>query len=177
MEILVERRSTMKTNRKVRMQLILMLFAVLTSTASVCAAGDFLYVSTTDTLSYSTYVGQTPIPGLSLTLPAAGKYFNTAVVTLNMPNLFLSEPTSQTIPMAATISITAPSAPGGILVVNGGIGCDSTDVLRSGLKPITIVAKVPLSATSQQVEAEWADVGSTVTTQTYASLSAILVKE
>jgi hypothetical protein len=168
----------MKTNRNVCVQLAMMLFVVLTSTTSMCVAGDFLYASTTDTLSYRTYIGPIPITGLSLTLPAAGKYFNTAVVTLNMPNLFLSKPTSKMIPMAATLQVVAPFAPGGLLIVSGGIGCDNNNVLVSGLKPLTIVVKVPLSTEPQPVEAEWASDGtSIVTTQTFASLSAILVKE
>ena len=99
----------MKTNRNVCVQLAMMLFVVLTSTTSMCVAGDFLYASTTDTLSYRTYIGPIPITGLSLTLPAAGKYFNTAVVTLNMPNLFLSKPTSKMIPMAVVSLRSAAS--------------------------------------------------------------------
>jgi hypothetical protein len=167
----------MKTNRNVRVQLAVMLFVVLTSATSVCVAGDFLYASTTDTLSFSGFA-PIPITGLSLTLPAAGKYFNTAVVTLNMPNLFLSQSTSKTIPMAATLQVVAPWAPGGLLIVSGGIGCDNNNALVSGLKPLTIVVKVPLITMTQPVGAEWATNGtSTVTTKTFASLSAVLVKE
>jgi hypothetical protein len=152
--------------------------AALTSSASVCAAGDFVYVQSTATSSYTTQIGPIPIPGLSLTLPAATTNFKAAVVTLNMPNLFLSNPTSRTIPMAAFLQIVAPSAPGGFMVAVGGIGCDNVNVKTSGLKPFTMVFKVPLGATSQLVEAEWDGNGtSTVTTQTFASLSAILVKD
>ncbi len=152
--------------------------AALALTASVCAAGDFVYVDTTATLSYTTLVGPTPIPGLALILPASTSNFNTAVVTLNMPNLFLSEPTSKTIPMAATMQIVAPLTQGGTVVNSGGIGCDNANVTVSGTKPFTLVLKVPLGTVSQPVEAEWFSNGtSTVTTQNYASLSAILVKE
>jgi hypothetical protein len=140
--------------------------------------GDFLYAETTATLSYSTFIGPIPIAGLSLNLPPAGSNFNTAVVTLNMPDLFLSQPTSKSIPMAAMIEILAPFSPMGLLSAVGGIGCDSTGIRVSGTKPLTIVVKVPLGSTSQLVEAEWASNGtSTVTTQTFASLSAVLVKE
>ena len=164
--------------RSVLVQISVLTVVALASTAQPCVAGDFLYVSTTNTWSYTTYIGPIPIPGLFLTLPAASRYFNTAVVTLNMPNLFLSEPTSKTIPMAASFSVVAPFAPGGLVSAEGGIGCDSPNVLVSGLKPLTIVMRVPLSTATQQVEAEWASNGtSTVTTRTFASLSAILVRE
>jgi hypothetical protein len=80
--------------------------------------------------------------------------------------------------MAAMIEILAPFSPMGLLSAVGGIGCDSTGIRVSGTKPLTIVVKVPLGSTSQLVEAEWARNGtSTVTTQTFASLSAVLVKE
>ena len=168
----------MKPTRNVTLQLAVIVLVALASAASVCGAGNFLYVSSTATSSYTTYIGPIPIADLSLTLPAANQYFNAAVVTLNMPNLFLSLPTSRTIPMAATISVVAPFAPGGVLIASGGIGCDNNNVHTSGLKPLTIVVKVPLTTGTQLVEAEWASNGtSTVTTHTFASLSAILVRE
>jgi len=155
--------------------------AIVVLALTYCApafAGDFLYASTNATLSYTTFIGSIPITGLSLTLPPAGKLFNTAVVTLNMPNLYLSANTSSTVPMAAQISIIAPFSPEGVLVANGGIGCDNVNVKTSGLKPLTIVTRVPLGTASQPVEAEWESNGtSTVTTTTFASISAILVKE
>ena len=49
--------------------------AALTSSASVCAAGDFVYVQSTATSSYTPQIGPIPIPGLSLTLPAATTKF------------------------------------------------------------------------------------------------------
>jgi hypothetical protein len=163
----------MKMNR-----ILLLTMVALISTASVCAAGDAVYVQTTATSSYTTYIGPIPIPGLQISLPVATKDFNIAIVTLNMPNLFLSQNTSRTIPMAATLQIVAPFAPGGLIIANGGIGCDNVNVNVSGIKPFTMVIKVPLGTVSQPVEAEWASNGtSTVTTQTFASLSAVLVKE
>ncbi|HTQ57871.1 MAG TPA: hypothetical protein VMI94_25570 [Bryobacteraceae bacterium] len=142
------------------------------------AAAEFYYASTTATQSYSTFIGPIPITGLSLTLPAASSHFNAAMVTLNMPNLFLSDNTSTTTPMAAQLSIVAPFSPAGVLIAGGGIGCDNVNVKTSGLKPLTIVLLVPLGANSQPVEGEWNSNGSsTVTTSTFASLSAILVKQ
>lgn len=156
------------------------LFA-LTLIASPCVAADFVYASTTATQSYGTYIGPIPITGLSITVPAATANFNTAVITLNMPNLFLSQPAPKNI-MGATLQIAAPASSAGPVVAIGGIGCDNANVLTSGPKPFTMVAKIPLSSLPLLVEAEWssnpATTGTvTVTTQTFASLSAILVKE
>jgi hypothetical protein len=98
-----------------------------------------------------------------------------------MPNLFLSQPTAANV-MAATLQIVAPASSAGPVVATGEIGCDNADILTSGPKPFTIVAKVPLSGVLQIVEAEWfsnppAAGIVTVTTQTFASLSAIMVRE
>ncbi|MGO4885389.1 MAG: hypothetical protein ACLP59_31875 [Bryobacteraceae bacterium] len=165
----------MKTNVLIR--LVFCSTVAMASAASLGAA-EFYYAETTATLSYTTEVGPTPIPGLTFIVPAAGKDFNTAVITLSMPNLFLSEQTSKTIPMAATFQIVAPFATSGPVPGIGYIGCDSAAVSTSGPKPLTIVAKIPLGTTPQPVEAEWFSNGtSTVTTQYFASLSAILVKE
>ena len=161
-----------------KIRVAILTLVALFATASLCAAGNFFYAQTTATQSYTTFVGPIPINGLSINLPAATTNFNTAVVTLNMPNLFLSNNTSTTIPMAATLEIVAPFSPGGVLIATGGIGCDNLNVRTSGLKPLTLVFKVPLGTSSQPVEAEWSSNGtSTVTTQTFASISAILVKE
>jgi hypothetical protein len=152
------------------------LFAV-----SIASAADLpsnsVYVATTALQSYSTFVGPTPIGGLSVTLPAASTLYNTAIVTLSMPNLSLSAPTSTTNPMTADIAVVAPFAPGGLVSAFGGIGCDTAGVTISGKKPITIVVKVPLGTTSQIAEAEWDAMNGTVTTETFASISAILVRE
>jgi hypothetical protein len=169
----------MKTNHKlyVSAQLAILACLALTVGSPLFAAGNFLYVDTTATLSYTTYVGPTPIDGLSLTLPAASTAYNTALVTLNMPNLYLDKPTSKT-PMSAVLQLVAPFAPGGLLSVTGSIGCDTSGIGTSATKPITIVIAVPLGTVSQPVDAEWASNGSsTVYTTTFASLSAILVRQ
>jgi hypothetical protein len=152
------------------------LFAV---SAASCAdlPPNSVYAAITTPQSYRTFVGPTPIDGLSVTLPAASALYNTAIVTLSMPNLYLSAPTSTTDAMSADIEVVAPFAPGGVVSAFGGIGCDSPKITTSGMKPITIVVKVPLGTTSQFAEAEWDAMNGTVTTQTFASISAILVKE
>jgi len=165
----------MKT--KLLARLLLCASLAIGSTASLGAA-EFYYASTTATLTYSTEVGPVPITGLSFNVPAASANFNTAVITLSMPNLFLSNQTSQDTPMAATLQIVTPFASTGPVAAIGYIGCDSARITTSGPKPITMVTKIPLGSTSQIVEAEWFSNGtSSVTTQYFASLSAILVKE
>jgi hypothetical protein len=157
-------------------RLLLTVSLVITSAASLSAA-EFYYAQTTATQSYSTFVGSIPVTGLSLTLPAASKDFNAALVTLNMPNLTLSNPTSQGAALGATIQVVAPFAPGGFVSATATIGCD-TCTRVPGTQDATIVVKVPLGTTSQLAEAEWSSNGScTVTTQAFASISAILVKE
>jgi hypothetical protein len=149
-----------------------------TASAASLGAAEFYYAETTATLSYTTEIGPIPIPGLTFMVPAESKDFNAAVITLSMPNLFLSQQTSKTVPMAATLQIVAPFASSGPVPGFGGIGCDSPDITLSGTKPLTIVTKIPLGAVAQPVEAEWFSNGtSTVNTQIFASLSAILVKE
>jgi hypothetical protein len=169
----------MKTNRKlyVSAQLAMVACLALTAASPLVAADNFLYADTTAVLSYTTFVGLTPIPGLSLNLPAASKEFNTAVVTLNMPNLYMNHPTAKT-PMSATFQVVAPMAPTGLLTATGEIGCDTIGIATSAKKVMTIVVAVPLGTAAQSVMAEWASNGSsTVNTDTFASLSAILVRQ
>ena len=141
----------MKTNRQlyVSAQLAILACLALTAASSLFAADNFLYVDTTAALSYTTFVGPTPIPGLSLTLPAASTAYNTAVVTLNMPNLYLDQPTSKT-PMSAVLELVAPSSPQGLISVTGSIGCDTSGIGTSATKPITIVIAVPLGTVVNQ---------------------------
>jgi hypothetical protein len=147
------------------------------ASAASLGAAEFFYAQTTATQSYSTYIGPIPITGLALSLPAESKTFNAAVITLNMPNLTLSEPTSPGGPLAATIQVIAPNTPVGLISATSSIGCNSCASLPA-TQNTTIVVRIPLGATPQQVMAEWASNGMcTVTTQTFASISAILVKE
>jgi len=169
----------MKTNRKrnVPAQLAMLACCAFTAVSPLAAAENFLYIDSTATSSYTTFVGATPIPGLELNLPAATAAYNTAVVTLNMPNLYLSQPTSKTTPMSAGLQVVAPFSPSGLISASGSIGCDTGGIATSAKKPITIVVAVPLGSVSQLVEAEWSSLGGTVTTDTFASLSAILVRQ
>jgi len=90
---------------------------------------------------------------------------------LNMPNLFLGgNPSGGT--RAGEVFIFVD----GVSVAAGQISDDSTDPSGDGRKPLTIVVKVPLRPSTQKVEAMWNGVrSSTILTDTFASLSAILV--
>src|SRR5277367_4339107 len=92
----------------------LAVFVMAASTTSLRAADSF-YAQTTATESYSTFVGPTPIPGLVLNLPAESKNVDAVLITLNLPNLTLGKPLSLGSPLAATIQIVAPDAPGGLI--------------------------------------------------------------
>jgi hypothetical protein len=73
--------------------------------------------------AYSTFIGPIPINGLSFNVPAAGKDFNAAVITLNMPNLTLSNPTTKGGALSAGLSIVAPASSAGPVVAGATIGC------------------------------------------------------
>jgi hypothetical protein len=118
----------MKTNALARISLAVSL--ALTSAALLSAADSF-YAQTTATQSYSTYIGGIPITGLSFTVPAASKDFNAALVTLNMPNLTLSDPTTPGAALAATLQIIAPFSPTGVSTATATIGCDTCTSLRA----------------------------------------------
>jgi hypothetical protein len=169
----------MKPKRRSHSLSVLATVALFTNSALYGAdlPNNAVYAATTATLSYNTFVGPIPIDGLSVTLPPATTSYNTAIVTLSMPNLYLSAPTSTTAPMSAAIQIVAPFSPAGVVSAFGGIGCDTAKVTTSGKKPITIVLAVPLGTTSQPAEAEWDSTNGTVTTDTFASISATLVRE
>jgi|HubBroStandDraft_1064217.scaffolds.fasta_scaffold01016_21 hypothetical protein len=165
----------MKTNVVARLSLAVSLAAA--STASLRAA-EFFYAQTTATQSYSTFVGPIPIGGLAFVVPPASKDFNAAVITLNLPNLTLSDPTTTGAILGATLQLVAPFSSAGPVVATATIGgCDKCTSVP-GTQGVTIVAKIPLSTVSEPVEAEWESNGNcTVTTQSFASISAILVKE
>jgi hypothetical protein len=128
-------------------------------------------VQTTEPQSYSGFPG-IPINGLTIDLPAAGKYFNVAVVTVNLPNLVVTNCTSN----SATITLVGDS-PAGVVFGYATVGCD-TPVATSGPKPVTIVLKVPLGSTAGAAFPDWEPApGSTISTSTFASISALLVKE
>ncbi len=140
-------------------------------------AAEFYYAQTTVPQSASS-PAPVPIGGLLLNLRAATKDFNTAVVTLNLPNLTLGEPVTKGALLGATFQIVAPFSPSGPVVAAAVIGGCATCTSIPGAQGMTIVAKVPLNTSSQLVEGEWGSNGNcTVSTQTFASISALLVKD
>jgi hypothetical protein len=143
-----------------RIVLVAVLALAFTAT-SWAAAGNFLYAQTKTTLSSSAFPNE-PIDGLTITLPAAAEPFNAAVVTLNMPNLSLSG-----------------TGTAGVSVLSGLDGAEFAGVtIYNGYTSLTIVVRVPLNSAPLPIVAEWVSYsGATITTQNFASISAILVHE
>ncbi len=142
------------------------------------AAAKSFYVETRVALSQSGLTGPIPISGLNINLPATSAAYNAAIVTLNMPNLYLTRISGQTGPMSGLAQVVAPFAPEGVVYAEGQIGCDTGGITTSGKKPLSIVLEVPLGSAGQNVEAEWFSTsGDTINTDTFASLSAILVRK
>jgi hypothetical protein len=159
----------MKTTNYLRT--LITLSMVLAATAPLSVAGDFVYAQTTKPQSYSGFPG-IPINGLTINLPAASNNFNVALVTVNLPNLVVTNCTSN----SATITLVGDS-PAGVVFGYAAVGCD-TAVATSGPKPVTIVLKVPLGSTPGAAFPDWEPaLGSTISTSTFASISALLVKE
>jgi hypothetical protein len=151
---------------------------IIASAAPPFAASNSVYVETRATLSQTGDTGPLPIPGLSIVLPIATAAYNTAIVTLNMPNLYLTHVSSQ-FPMSAEVQVMSIFSPVGFLFAEGQIGCDTKGINISSKKPLTIVLEIPLSSGgTQNVETEWFSTsGDTVSTDTFASLSAVLVRK
>ncbi len=123
-------------------------------------------------MSYSG-VTSIPINGLSISLPAASQLYNTAVVTLNMPNLYVTNGCGSD---SGTITLVGDS-PVGVVFGIANVGCD-TVVAKSAQKPVTVVLKVGLGTTAGTAFADWQTApSSTINTATFASISAILVRE
>jgi len=165
----IGKEQSMKTSNYLRA--LITLSVVLAAAAPLLVAGDFVYAQTTEPQSYSGFPG-IPINGLTINLPAASKYFNVAVVTVNLPNLVVTNCTSN----SATITLVGDS-PAGVVFGYATVGCD-TAVATSGPKPVTIVLRVRLGSTPGAAFPDWAPgSGSTISTSTFASISALLVKE
>lgn len=164
-----EETKTMKINRTcIIAQIAIGVFIAFASTASLSAQVAF-YAETTATLSTASTVA-VPIPGLTFTLPAATATNEAALVTLNLPNLNLTYPSGICeCPYAGFVQISVD----GVSVAQGGIA------IQAGLPtPMTVVAKVPRTSVTQTIEATWGVTEGTdgLNTNTFASLSAILVK-
>lgn len=147
----------------------------LAATASLNAA-EFYYQQTTSTYTYSTFIGPTPIGNLVLTLPAASKDFNAALVTLNVPNITLSNPDPAGSALSAVFEIVAPT-PSEFLEATATVGCDTCKSLPAN-QGVTLVMMVPLGTDTQLVSSEFSTTGNcTATVSAFASISAILVKQ
>jgi hypothetical protein len=160
----ITKRETMTMIHKhpVFARIVLVAVLALAFTATSWAAdGNFLYAQTTASQSSSAFP-DVPIGGLSITLPAAAKPFNAAVVTLNMPNLSLSGPGTAGVSVLSGLDLKEFA---GVAVYNG-------------YTSLTIVVRVPLNSAPLPIVAEWVtNAGATISTQNFASISAILVHE
>jgi hypothetical protein len=140
--------------------------------AQAQTAPQILYTSSTGSFS-TTSETQTFIGGnLELTLPPASAGTNNALVTLDLPNLYLSGG-STSVP-GAIVYVTINNVP----VATGMISTEApVNGQNSGRKPMTIVVSVPLTNAFQNLSAQWEAVrGATVHTDTFASLSALLTQ-
>jgi hypothetical protein len=108
----------------------------------------------------------TDIEGLSFTLPAAQQDYNSALVTLNVPQPYVDGGSSNGISYQ--------------IDVNGAsqiVGTWTNESSQNGRSPFTLVTMVPLNGGSQFVEAQWLSVrGGTAHLGGSASLSATLVQ-
>lgn len=124
-----------------------------------------LYVQTSANLS--TNASQfTPIPGLSLTLPAGDNVL--AQVTLNLPNPYAE---GNNYP-GATLGI---SVNGNVSPVVASFTYGVQQPQSFNRMPTTLIVAVPLSLKPQTVQAVWYGIrGSTVMLDSPASLSAVI---
>jgi hypothetical protein len=164
------KQSTINGKRMNLAQIALLAILSLTATTTLSAQGNFLYAVTTASLSTDSAT-PVPIPGLTFTLPAASSSYSSALVTLNLPDLYGS--TSGSGWPAGEAYIAA----NGSIVATGQVSTDSFPGSDSGTRTLTVTVKVPLTSSTQTVEAEWNAVnsyGSQINLNTFASLSAIL---
>jgi hypothetical protein len=116
---------------------------------------NFLYHQTTGTQCPTNCFPDTPIDGLSFTLPATSATYNAALVTLNIPNL---------------------TGSGGVSIlsqIDGAIFASATT--NNTNTPLTIVVKVPLLQRTLPIAAEWSTGNGGTMSTGFASISAILV--
>ena len=114
-----------------------------------------------------------PVPALVITLPAEAPTQKEALITLDMPNLFLGGKA-----VGGTLGGQVAVFVDGTSVAAGQISDDSAALPGDGRKTVVLVVKVPLRSFQQTVEAKWNGVrGSSIATDTFASLSATLVSK
>jgi hypothetical protein len=136
-----------------------------------------LYASTMEALSNDVVGVNAPITGLTLTLPAVTPGSQFAVVTLNLPNLYLSGGTPG-LTLRGVVALSQDNANfSRIAQVGGDVVAGSAGAANDGRKPVSLVVKIPLTPFPITITAYFAPFsGSTVIhTDTFASLSAMLV--
>jgi len=164
---------TITGKRMIFAQLALAAVFALTLAASLQAQVSDLYVSTiaTEATGSQTAVA---INGLSFDLPAATATQQWALVTLNMPDLYLKgTPSSGALGGEVSLVLSGVTT-----VATGQISADVVGAGTTGRKPMTIVVKISLLPGIQSVAAYWNGVrGSQIHSDTFASLSAILTQD
>ena len=151
-------------------QIALLAFLALSATGSLFAQQNVFYAHTTNTINTNS-TSFVAIPGLSFTLPAASTTYNAAVVTVDMPNLYLSgiSPNGN---LGGDVGISA----NGAIVAQGSISSDTLSSGVTGRNPMTVVALVSLASNPRTVEAVWeGGQGDFINNDTFGSLTAILV--
>jgi len=158
---------TFKRKRILFAQIAIAAFFALALTSSLFAQSTrYAQISNMQDTTSETPV---PISGLTISLPAATT-LRGALITLNMPNLFL-EGISKGGTKGGNIFLFVDN----VQVAEGQFSDDNTVPPGDGRKPMAIVVKVPLGTHPQTVEARWDAVRNSICfTDTFASLSAIL---
>jgi mannose-binding lectin len=144
------------------------LFGALVSSIVSASATNILYAQSGSGVLQTNSGSFTPIAGLQIKLPAANGNSKYALVMLDIPN-----------PYAKGTNFPGGqfgiAADGVVQPLTGVFTYDSQSPQSYGRHPVTVILRVPLTATPQTVTGMWHTIrGSTVITDTPNSLSAIV---
>lgn len=144
--------------------------SVQAQTAREAAGVSSLFV---DSITPQSTSSQTPVDvtGLNFNLPASSTTAKFALITLTMPNLYLSgTPTTSSLGGTVSLLLSGVNTIASAQISNDVIGSGN-----SGRKAISLVVKVSLLNGVQSIQAVWSGVrGATINTDTFSSLSAVL---
>lgn len=134
---------------------------------------SLLYAQTTAPLA-TTAQFPVPITGLAFALPAHTAAYGSAIVTLSLPDLYLTGPGLRGRSLGGVVYVKVD----GVVAAERRI---SAKALSGGAgncrKPMTIVVKIELDSTAQRVEAAWQGIrNSTITMDDFGCISAMLLK-
>ena len=127
------------------------------------ATAVFKQVTGDQTTTSGSYVD---IEGLFLKLPAASNDFNSALVTLNVPEPYGEAGESNGIQYQIDVDGSSQI-----------VGAFTNQTSQNGRSPFTMVAQIPLTGAQQHVQAQWLGVrGTTAHLGSSASLTGIVVQ-